>query len=71
MDPVGMQRKEPEAMDALWTVHDVARHLGVSPAWVYEKAARGKLPVVHVGALRRFQPAKIRAWIASNERGAQ
>ncbi|HTS79294.1 MAG TPA: helix-turn-helix domain-containing protein [Myxococcaceae bacterium] len=56
-------------MDALWTVQDVARHLSVSRAWVYEKAALGELPVVHVGALRRFQPSAIATWVARHTKG--
>jgi excisionase family DNA binding protein len=69
MDLVEQRRKELESLDALWTVKDVARHLSVSPAWVYAKAARGELPVVHVGALRRFQPLAIRNWVDRHAKG--
>ena len=46
--------------EPLWTALDVARHLQVSRATVYNLAARGALPVVRIGALIRFHPATVR-----------
>lgn len=51
--------------EALWTVKDVARLLKASPSWVYKNAERGAIPCVRLGALLRFDPAVIRAWLAS------
>ena len=55
---------DPNQTDAgdepLWTALDVARHLQVSRATVYNLAARGALPVVRIGALIRFHPATVR-----------
>ena len=55
--------KETPAVEALWTVSDVASYLKVSRAWVYDRAARGELPCVHLGGLRRFRPSAVVAWI--------
>jgi len=38
-------------------------------AWVYKNAERGQIPCVHIGALLRFDPAAIRAWLASKSAG--
>ena len=46
----------------LWNVSEVARFLKTSKSWVYQATASGRLPSVRVGHLRRFDPAKIRAW---------
>jgi excisionase family DNA binding protein len=55
--------------DTLWTVKDLARLLKASPSWVYKNAERGTIPCVHIGALLRFDPAAIRAWLASKSAG--
>lgn len=46
--------------EGLWTAERVAKLLGVSKAWVYGQAARGKLPSVKLGGNRRFDPDVIR-----------
>jgi excisionase family DNA binding protein len=50
----------------LWTVADVARYLKTSKSWVYQATASGRLPSICVGHLRRFDPARIRAWATPN-----
>jgi len=55
--------------ESLWTVKDVARLLKASSSWVYKNAERGQIPCVHIGALLRFDPAAIRAWLASKSAG--
>jgi excisionase family DNA binding protein len=47
----------------LWDPNDVAAHLKVSRSWVYKAADNGTLPVVRIGALLRFEPAAIRAFV--------
>ena len=50
--------------EALWTVADVARLLKTSHSWLYKAANRGEIPCVHIGAMLRFEPEAIRAWLA-------
>jgi excisionase family DNA binding protein len=57
MSPVAV----PE--ESLWTVHDIARVLKSSVSWVYKAAERGELPCIRIGAMLRFEPATIRAWL--------
>jgi len=54
----------------LWTTTEVARYLKTSRSWVYQATASGWLPSVRVGHLRRFDPAKIRAWASVNASGS-
>jgi excisionase family DNA binding protein len=49
--------------ETLWDAKDVAAYLKASTKWVYLHAARGTLPCLHVGGLRRFEPAAIRRWM--------
>jgi excisionase family DNA binding protein len=51
--------------DGLWTAVDVARFLRVSRSWVYQRAQAGLLPSVKLGGALRFEPAAIRAYVAS------
>mgnify|MGYP001560690192 CR=1 FL=1 len=51
--------------ETLWTPRDVAAFLQVSRSWVYAKAESGLLPALRVGGLLRFDPAKVRAWVAA------
>jgi excisionase family DNA binding protein len=50
-------------MSSLWTVAEVAAYLRVSRSWVYHRAAAGLLPCMRVGALVRFDPETIRAYV--------
>jgi len=61
--------QELPADDALWDVKDIARVLKASVSWVYKASERGELPCIRIGAMLRFEPATIRAWLASR-RGA-
>ncbi len=47
----------------LWKVQDVARYLAVGKSWVYDRAASGLLPSLHVGGLLRFDPEAVAAWV--------
>jgi excisionase family DNA binding protein len=55
--------------EPLWTARDVAAYLKVSRSWVYQHAASGLLPCLHVGGLRRFDPAAIRARVRADPGG--
>jgi predicted DNA-binding transcriptional regulator AlpA len=52
---------------ALRDVSWLSRQLGVSKSWVYQACASGVVPCVRIGALLRFDPAVIRAWLASGQ----
>jgi len=56
-------RKPAEFDDALWDVKRMARHLGASVSWVYKAVERGTLPCIRIGAMVRFEPAAVRAWL--------
>jgi excisionase family DNA binding protein len=49
--------------ESLWTAEDVAAYLKTSRSWVYSASAAGRLPCRRVGALLRFVPAEIHAWV--------
>lgn len=51
--------------EMLWTAREVAKHLRASVSWVYKAAERGELPCIRLGAMLRFDPAAIRAWLGS------
>ncbi len=59
-----------QADEPLWTAKDVAAYLKVSRAWVYQHAEDGTLPSVRIGGLRRFLPARIRAFALGESRPA-
>ena len=62
---------EPPAREGeLWTTVEVARYLKTSRSWVYQATASGRLPSIRVGHLRRFDPARIRAWAMANASGS-
>lgn len=52
----------PPPFENLWDADDVARFAKSSRSWVYQKAAAGELPCLHLGGLLRFEPEAIRAW---------
>src|SRR3954471_11244049 len=49
--------------DTLWDVDAVARYLSASKSWVYKAAERGELPCIRIGAMLRFAPNAVRAWL--------
>ena len=53
--------KDDGGDEAMWNAKQVAKVLNVSESWVYGRAARGKLPSVKIGGVRRFDPSVIRA----------
>lgn len=53
---------EPQR-EGLWDANDVASFLKVSRSWVYLKANAGELPCRRIGALLRFEPDAIRAYV--------
>ena len=56
--------------DTLWDVDAVARYLNASKSWVYKAAERGELPCIRIGAMLRFAPNSVRAWLKQRAGGA-
>ena len=53
-------------MESMMTARQVAELLGVHENWVYDQAARGRLPSYKIGGTRRFDPTEIRRFIAEH-----
>lgn len=53
----------PMGIEQLWTVHEVAAYLKTSTSFVYKASAAGLLPTIRIGALVRFDPSEIRAFV--------
>ncbi len=50
----------------LWTIDDLAAHLGLSTRAIYNRVHRGDdtiPPPVHIGRLLRWQPEQVEEWI--------
>ena len=54
--------RNPTPDEPLWDALETARYLNISRASVYNLANSGKIPVVRIGALLRFQPREVRAF---------
>ncbi len=54
----------------LWDVGRAAQFLGVSRSWLYHRTEAGELPYRKIGALLRFVPAELRAWVDAQTGGA-
>lgn len=54
---------------SLWDASDVARYLKVSRSWVYHRAESGLLPCLRIGALLRFEPAKVKDFALGRRSG--
>lgn len=48
--------------EPLWTVGDTARYLNVTKSWVYRHTENGDIPHGKLGALIRYNPARIRQY---------
>jgi len=47
----------------LMSTREVAEHLNVKPARIYELARRRQIPHLKIGHTLRFRPAEIEAWL--------
>jgi excisionase family DNA binding protein len=67
MSETNVGRREHLSRDsldrALRDVTWLAEFLGVSRSWVYQAVESGVIPVVRLGALVRFDPNVIKAWV--------
>lgn len=67
-----MTGRKAEGMAELLRAGDVARILGISPAWVYQHSCgkrRPNLPSVRLGGAVRFRAEAIERFIAEQEQG--
>lgn len=55
--------------ETLWTAADLARRLKIGRTGIYKLIEREKIPHFRIGGLLRFEPAAVRAWLATT-RGA-
>ena len=56
----GVRQSRSPNIEPWISVDDLARILGVSTDWVYERAASGELPSYKFGGHRRFRASEIR-----------
>lgn len=54
-------------MNKLLTVDEVAAWLQVKPRTIYQWVHEGYMPVIKLGALVRFDPASVSAWLKKRE----
>lgn len=50
-------------LDALLNAEQVAKILGVEPAYVYSQARVKKIPSIKIGKYRKFSPSQIKKWL--------
>ena len=60
---------EEEVESGLWDVGDAAGYLKVSKSWIYQASASGTLPCIRIGALLRFEPTALKAWLRGEAGG--
>lgn len=59
------------SVERLLDVHQLAKHLGVSPKFVYERSgprSRNPIPSYKLGKFRRFRLDEVEAWLADQGR---
>lgn len=69
-EPIDLRREDP---DRLMTVEEVAKLLGMSPAWVRQHSngmRRPQIPSVKLGKSLRFRKTRVMEFIRSMERVA-
>lgn len=54
-------------IERLLTVGQVADWLQLKPGTIYQWVHEGYIPVIKLGALVRFEPASIMAWVKKRE----
>ena len=62
-------KERPERRLRVVGVEELARELGVSRSFIYERMIPAGMPSVKVGARRLFNLEKIAAWIERQEQG--
>lgn len=60
--------RPPLDPDRLLTADEAGALLGIGRSLLWSLAARGELPSLHLGRLRRFRRSALLAWIEARER---
>jgi excisionase family DNA binding protein len=66
-DRPGVEPEASTAVDALWTVADVAAYLKRPTSAIYKMTARGaavRIPHIHIGGVLRFRRRDVDRWLA-------
>ena len=58
-----------EAKTSAWTVEDLADLLNVSPKTLYKMANSGRIPVIRIGGMLRFDPVLTANWLRARTTG--
>ncbi len=56
-------------MEPFVAIEEAARHLAVPVSWLYEQAARGKVPSRKIGKYRRFKLSELEDWAREQTNG--
>jgi excisionase family DNA binding protein len=57
-------------IERLLDAKELAKILGVRPAWVYGQAQRGDLPSFRLGHYRKFKLSEIERWLEEQREAA-
>lgn len=69
-NPTAGENKSPEPvstpMDQLWVTSQVAHYMQVSPKTVFNRRMNDGLPYSLIGGAVRYEPEKVKAYVASH-----
>ena len=54
-----------ESYERWISLQDAARHLNVSPSWLYQKGQKAGVPRARIGNKYRYQVSQLDAWMNS------
>jgi excisionase family DNA binding protein len=54
-----------ESYESWISLQDAARHLNVSPSWLYQKGQKAGVPRARIGNKYRYQVSQLDAWMNS------
>jgi excisionase family DNA binding protein len=55
--------------ERLLNAEEVARHVGMTPNWIYSETRNGRIPHIKLGRYRRYRPSAIKRWLEELEAG--
>lgn len=55
------------ASDRLLKADEVARHVGMTPNWIYSETRKGRIPHIKLGRYRRYRASTINRWLIELE----
>ena len=65
LKPTMNRMDAPKQTDGLMGVDELAKHLGVSKDWIYQRTAKNEIPFVKIGHLIKFRRSDIDRWISA------